>query len=666
MPARYHLRFQLPPRKDPAEAVAHATALARACQEAGVDEVVLLLAAEEVFDGYLTGEAEDRWYETTATVSDVLRDAGLDVSLNPWVTTGHADRGRKDAHGFLPMVSPTGRTAAAQASFTCPDWREWLYAHYGRFAGLGFRVLWLEDDFRFHNHAPLDWGGGFEAPVLNRLADLAGRPVTRDEVVRAITEPGPPHPWRALLQQVWRTVQTEIAERLSEVVEEISSGRSRLGLMSSLPDVHSVEGRDWPALFQALAVQGRATHRPHFAPYSDSAPRSISGQMWLLESQRALRPAWVESEPEIENWPHTTWSKSDVQTWSEMTTAQLSGADALFLNVHPMQAGRPDRFRGTSQLLRRSRPALDWIAGRHTKEARTLGVGLPYRQDAAAHVRTRTGTLDELRTGPRGAADFLLRYGIPVTASKAPVQAVFGKLAWAFDDGEIREMLTGGLLLDGVAADVLTRRGFGDLLGVQVTEVVDREDAQAADPFSFEQITHHPDPDIVGTLLSVNTQPALARLRPGPEAVVWTHVLTPGEDVWGAGSCGYVNELGGRVAVLAATDPADLPRDDFGQRVIHAVVRFLEGQSPTLPLVSGGPHLIPHLSQQDGVTRLAMANGSFDPALPHVDIPTPPDAVSSIRLDPLKTPAPASVLHGEEGITAETELPHRAWLMLAW
>jgi hypothetical protein len=127
-----------------------------------------------------------------------------------------------------------------------------------------------------------------------------------------------------------------------------------------------------------------------------------------------------------------------------------------------------------------------------------------------------------------------------------------------------------------------------------------------------------------------------------------------------------VNELGGRVAVLAATDPADLPRDDFGQRVMHAVIRFLEGQAPTLPLVSGGPHLIPHLSHQDGVTRLAVANGSFDPALPHVDIPTPPDAVSSVRLDPLKAPEPASVFHGAEGITAETELPHRAWLMLAW
>jgi hypothetical protein len=49
-----------------------------------------------------------------------------------------------------------------------------------------------------------------------------------------------------------------------------------------------------------------------------------------------------------------------------------------------------------------------------------------------------------------------------------------------------------------------------------------------------------------------------------------------------------------------------------------------------------------------------------------VDIPTPPEAVSSIRLDPLKTPEPASVLRGENGVTAETELPHRAWLMLAW
>lgn len=102
-----------------------------------------------------------------------------------------------------------------------------LYAHYGLFAGLGFRVLWVEDDFRFHNHDPLDWGGGFEPLMLERLADLVGEPVTRDHVVAAVTAPGTPHPWRTLLQQVWRAAQLEVAEGLAHVVRERSGGSSQ-------------------------------------------------------------------------------------------------------------------------------------------------------------------------------------------------------------------------------------------------------------------------------------------------------------------------------------------------------------------------------------------------------------------------------------------------------
>ncbi|MFF2149377.1 hypothetical protein, partial [Kitasatospora sp. NPDC058190] len=150
MPARYHLRFQLHPTPDAAERAAE---LASFCRESGVDEVVLLLGAEELYTGHPTGEAEDRLYDTAATAVTILREAGLDVSLNPWVTAGHADRGRADRLGFTPMVGPDGTVATAQASLACPRFRAWITAHYARFADLGFRVLWLEDDFRYHNHA---------------------------------------------------------------------------------------------------------------------------------------------------------------------------------------------------------------------------------------------------------------------------------------------------------------------------------------------------------------------------------------------------------------------------------------------------------------------------------------------------------------------------------
>ncbi|MFC1418104.1 hypothetical protein [Streptacidiphilus cavernicola] len=692
MRARYHLRFQIQPDPDPARVTADTMALAKACAEAGVAEVVLLTGAEESFAGHLAGAEEDAWFETVRLAGEILAAAGLEVSLNPWVTVGHADRGRRGALerlGFAPMVAPDGEAATAQASFACPRWRAWMVAHYGRFAELGFRVLWLEDDFRFHNHTPLRWGG-FEPPMLARFAALAGRTVERGELVAALTAPGPPHRWRALLQQVWREAQLEVATAVAAEVDRRSGGRSRLGLMSSGLDAASVEGRDWAALFDALAIGGRAVQRPHFAPYSDSPGRELSRQVWSLELQRGLRPESVDSEPEIENWPHTAWSKSDTQTWSELAAAQLAGSDALLLNVHPMHGRRADRFPRVTGLLRRSRPALDWLAERYHREQATIGVGLPFRQDAAAHARLRESAgahpLEALAVDPGPAADLLLRYGVPVTAAPdAPVQALFGQLAWAFTDDEVRRLLGGGLLLDGVAAEALTRRGFGPLLGLDRVELVEREQRDPTGPYAEEHVLES-GADLggdagaggdagsggdSGAVLSVNMQPVLARLEPTPGTEVWTEVRTPDGRPWGPGRTAFRNRLGGRVMVLAATAMDQLPYDDCGQRLLHRAVRFLEGDRPLLPLVSGGPHLIPHASRTDGVTRLAVANGSADPARPSVDLPGAPADPRATLLHPLAEPAPATAAvrtssGGPDGLLLETDLPYRAWLVLEW
>ncbi|WP_035795108.1 hypothetical protein [Kitasatospora mediocidica] len=658
MPARYHLRFQLHPTP---EAAQHAKELAKFCGEAGIDEVVLLLGAEELYTGHPTGAAEDLLFETAATATTVLREAGIGVSLNPWVTAGHADRGRVDRLGFAPMVDPEGTAAVAQASFACPRWRGWLAAHYARYATLDLRVLWLEDDFRYHNHAPLHWGGGFEPLMLERFAAVVGRPVTRERLVTAVTSPGEPHPWRELLQQVWRTAQLETAALVAAAVGAQSGGRVQLGLMSSELGVHSVEGRDWPALFEALSIDGRVAHRPHFARYGDAPGRELSFSVWMLEAQRALRPAHATSEPEIENWPHTAWSKSDTQTWSELVAAQLAGSDAMFLNVHPMQSGRAQRFPRIADLLRRSRPALDWVAERQPRSPRTHGVGLPVPPQAAAHVRTRTGgELAELAVDAGPAADLLLRYGVPVTAGPAPVQAVFGQLAWSFEDSEIEEMLSGGLLLDGTAAEVLTRRGFGHLLGLRACGLVEREAAGLGGPYALEHVARE------DAYLSVNVQPALALLSLAPQAEPWTSILTSSQQYWGPGRFVFANELGGRVAVLAATAPELLPYDDDGQRLLHAMVRFLEGDRPTLPLVSGGPHLIPHLSHSERGWLLAVANGSADPARPRIALPTAPTAPGATLLAPLAPPTSVRVTEHHRGLSLDQDLPHRGWLVVDW
>ena len=79
---------------------------------------------------------------------------------------------------FAAAVSPRGERARSVASFADPAWQRYYLAQMRRFAALGFDTIWIEDDFRYHNHAPLSWGSGFEPAILRRLARRLGRRVT--------------------------------------------------------------------------------------------------------------------------------------------------------------------------------------------------------------------------------------------------------------------------------------------------------------------------------------------------------------------------------------------------------------------------------------------------------------------------------------------------------
>ncbi|MEV4247400.1 hypothetical protein AB0J63_28785 [Streptosporangium canum] len=627
----YHLRYQVLPGRD-------AAPLARYCAEHGISEIVLIYNSEELHSGHPTGADEDLWFEHVAAVKRVLDAHGVGAGLNPWVTVGHADRGRMQDRGFAPMVSPSGQVSTATASFACPVWRTWLADHYGRFAELGFRVLWLEDDFRFHNHSPLTWGGGFEPEMLERFARLSGRQVEREELVAAITAPGSPHPWRALLQRTWREAQLDALDQVRQAV----AGRAKLGLMSSGLGVASVEGRDWAALFDRIEV-----HRPHFAAYRDEPGEALAYSIAMLELQRPLRPAAVEVAPEIENWPHTEWTKSDTQTWSEMVTARLSGADGLLLDVHPFVTGEPARYPRIGTMLDRSRAALDATA---SPGLRTTGVTVPWWPDTAARI-PGDGTFGGLAADPLRAARYLLPYGVPIQAGAGAVTAVFGTIAWGVPDSEVETLLSGGVLLDGHAATILTERGYGSLLGVTVEEVVQRS-TPSRQPYSMERIADG------GELLSVNVQEAVARLAAASGAEVWTRILTPRQEHWGDGRVAFVNELGGRVVTLAACAPERLGRCDDGRRLAHRAISFLGGD---FPLVTGGPHLMPQFATVNGRRRLAIVNGSADPARPVVSGVRPEKAT---LLAPLEEPRPVPVREESGYFVIDADVPHRGYVIV--
>jgi hypothetical protein len=637
----YHLRFQIIPG---ANVKRDANTLAALCVKHKIEEVVLFFAAEEWNNGLLSKTEEDAWFKTVKDAKEILENSGIEVSLNPWMTSLHCDRGRKFPEGrkFQPMVSPSGKVSRACASFADPEWRKYLYGLYGRFASLGFRVLWVEDDFRYHNHAPLDWGGGFEPSILKRFSRKIGRTVSRKELTGAILKPGRPHPWRSLWMETWREIKLEVAKGLAEAVSSNAPESSKIGIMSSGPAVHSAEGRDWGKLFGAFMIDGKVAHRPHFQWYSDTRGPDIVYSFCMLDIQKDLRPDNCEVAPEIENSPFTSWNKSDSLSWAHMSVAQFFGSDALLLDVFPFSGNPADSEPEIWNMLDRSQPALKWIGKRFTKDLRTQGVGIPWRQNAQELIRTEKGkSLNELHEPDctaHSSADFLMRYGIAVSLRRQESNAVFGRLAWIFSDDELRELLSGGLLLDAASAEILCQRGFGKDIGVDFLGMADRED----DSFSLEKVACNECGVEKGLYFNFNKLLKAGRLRPLRGAREWTEILRPDRSKFGSGIVTFENKLGGRIATLASSDPGSVPKCGQRQLMIQSAVRFCAG-GYKIATVNGGPYLIMEEFAGAGRRLFTIFNASPDSARPVIKIGGVLGKIRATILKPLEQPVPAAI-----------------------
>jgi hypothetical protein len=186
MPTRYVLRIQFGPHQDPHEV---AQRLRTLCREARVDEVLLFLFAEELNNGHDTPEQIEAWLTWSRPLQKALRADGVRLSLNPWHSLLHVDRGRrlKPSQPWQSMQDPQGRSARAVVCPLDEGWRDYYRATLARYAREDFDVIWIDDDIRYHNHGDLAWGGCFCPLHMAAFSDRVGRSVSREELVRACT-----------------------------------------------------------------------------------------------------------------------------------------------------------------------------------------------------------------------------------------------------------------------------------------------------------------------------------------------------------------------------------------------------------------------------------------------------------------------------------------------
>ena len=325
------LRYTLIPDENSGKRIRE---LVEFCKKTGIPEVVFFINGEEFNDGHLTLEETKVWLDVIREAKEALSEIGVVTSLNPWHTLLHADRGRrlKPGQNFQLMVDPLGNVSSCCVCPLCPNWRKYIVEIFKLYASIKPNIIFIDDDFRYHNHSPLVWGGCFCDLHLEKMSERVGKQVTREELVEKVLKPGKPHPWRKIWLDIFNESLVSLAIELRNAVKSVSKN-TKLGLMCSDPTVHAAEGRNWDELLKALCDDDVIIVRPHVKPYSESSPLLYHEAFALTLHTITLLPENSYVYPEIENFPYTRFSKSVTQTRLQITFSLTIGSEGVMLNL---------------------------------------------------------------------------------------------------------------------------------------------------------------------------------------------------------------------------------------------------------------------------------------------------------------------------------------------
>jgi hypothetical protein len=648
--------MQFGPHQDAQEITAQLSELVRSGR---VDEIMFFFCGEDLNDGHETLEQIQTWIERSRPYRQALTDSGVTLSCNPWVTLMHRDghgRRLKPGQDWQTMVDQNGLQGEVTVCPLDAGWRHYYEEILRLYAREGFRVIWVEDDFRLHNHRPLDWGGCFCPLHVAEFNRRAGVTATREEIVACCTAPGEPHPWRALWLDMWDDGQLEIVSRWRQIVE---AGGTRLGLMSSWPEDHSAEGRRWPLWWQALAGDKPPIHRPGFWGYEDMPGSALPHSIALLEQNRTLQPAGTESGPEIECFPYGHWNKSFRQTGAQMALAHILGATNLNISLYDFMGNLPDDEPDRAEFLRAWRPICDWLADTFPMSLRAVGVGLPWSPEMARRIHTDgSGKWQSLLCPSRGWADWLGATGHAFTMRPASsVNALAGPVVWSFSDEELRGWLAGGLLLDGMAAHILVERGLGDLIGVRCARFLTQEERL----YTVENCLDADFALRVGAQMSFNQWAYSAQLFQGELAEgarVASDLRSPSQEVVGHGLVLYANSLGGQVAIVPWTANANLHINVQRAAQLNRILTYLDPEG-THGSISGGPWLVPQFLTDGSLWRGVIWNTGQDAVDEmHLSLPSGmPEVRSAVQVN-ARAERHLARLEGERLLLAQ---PLQAW-----
>lgn len=446
--------------------------IANHCLENGFDNVMLLINQEEFNLGHISIDLAKPWVEILKKAKKYFEEKGLSVSLNNWVTLGHADRGRglHEGQDFQFMVDMHGREATHCVCPLSENWQNY-YIEFITYlvSELKPDTFWIEDDFRLHNHAPLTDIGCYCPLHMQYYNSKLGTNYTREEFVQKLSQSGE----KTKERQVWldanRDVMINLADKIAKAVKKANSD-TQLGLMSSFPEVHCLEGRNWDGLLSALSQGGTKIHRIHLTYFEPSGKTNIYELNANAMPIRAMAGDEVVIMPEMEHGSATLYEKTPRYYAFSLEAALPLILSGMTYSIYDFIGNGVRDSLGYGAEVKKLNPYMQAVMSLNIPFSSLCGCIIPIDEEAA-YKKSITGDYTDLAPTEYHIGAYLSGMGINYkysTQKSFNGESIFlnGSNIQYFTDTQVKELYRDNFVIsDGGAVLNLKERGLLNLIG---------------------------------------------------------------------------------------------------------------------------------------------------------------------------------------------------------
>jgi len=399
------------------------------------------------------------------------RQFGYKTGVNVLATIGHHEENLPNSlHGnYTHLTDIDGKIS--QGTY-CPNdvkfCEEYVKPLYEMITNSNPDYIWVDDDVRLRGHKPI-MNTCFCDNCLKIFNKETGKNFSSREELKSAFNHGTSEE-RIEIRNAWLRHNSKTIGNFLELIEHTIHSIAPGMPIGFMDGSRFYEGYDLPGWAETLSGSDHSPvlWRPGGGTYTDECLDRIFNKANVMGYEAASLPDNVTCiESELESFSYQRLKKSEQYTLLEAACYIAAGCTGTAFNVLSLNDEPLDEYESLMGRIAEGRPFLDLLV-KNLSGKSPAGIGLAWNRDLFAAKNLTGDWFDETGGLPGFCnADEIFKIGLP-TAYKmdhANVIALSGHAVSVMDDGQIRNVLSRGVYMDGEALDLLNKRGFQELTG---------------------------------------------------------------------------------------------------------------------------------------------------------------------------------------------------------